>query len=68
MKVLTILLLNATPFYQRWWFWLLVFIGLFFLTLYVLRWWASRKYRSIMEERKKANARIRELLKEMKER
>lgn len=60
--------LTATPFYQRTWFWLLIFIGIIFLFFYGLRWFARRRYREIMEARRQANARIRRLLEDMKER
>lgn len=68
MSFTTYLLWATTPFYQRWWFWVLLLISLFFLAFYVFRWWAGKRYRSIMEARQRANARIGELLKEMRER
>jgi len=60
--------LTATPIYQRFWFWVLAVFVTLFLLFYGLRWFARRRYREIMESRRRANARIRTLLEEMKKR
>ncbi|MFK7936180.1 MAG: hypothetical protein AB8G22_21880 [Saprospiraceae bacterium] len=59
--------LSTTPFYQRGWFWTLAFFVTLFVFFYALRWIARRRYQEIIQARRSANARIRELLKQMKD-
>ena len=68
MQLLSLFFLAATPFYLKWWFLLLFLIGIIVAGFYGLRWYAGRRYRQIMESRRKADARIDELLREMKKR